>query len=155
MDNWTREFRLHHLNNFREKAIFSANAQAEWGRWLVASLLVANGGSLLAITQSQTNSFIMLESGGIYFVLGIVSALLCGFLSWLNWTCIYREYEELSDPMILFDEQKEFRGVKHNEKYVFATFWGSVISGAFSAGLFLYACICIRYAFIRAITFSG
>jgi hypothetical protein len=52
-------------------------------RWMLASLLLVNGGALLAIINSA-DKIPSAAAGAPYFVAGVVSALLCGTCAWLN-----------------------------------------------------------------------
>lgn len=60
--------------------------QAQYGRWVVASLLAVHGGSLIAIAQSGDASKALFSASGAYILWGIVAALVSGGLAWINFT---------------------------------------------------------------------
>lgn len=60
---------------FAEKLI---SKQAEAGKWLLSSLLIVNGGALVALFSNETVGPAMLKAASTYFVAGIVMSFVAG-----------------------------------------------------------------------------
>lgn len=64
---------------------FAQQIQSDYGKWVLASLLTANGGALLALIQLKPDPETLILSGTWFFV-GIALTLASGGLTWLNFT---------------------------------------------------------------------
>lgn len=56
-------------------------------RWILASLLIVNGGALLALVNSFQDEPAVVDAGT-PFLVGVIAALLSGTFTWLNCNCI-------------------------------------------------------------------
>jgi hypothetical protein len=66
------------------------------GRWIMASLLLVNGGALVAILNA-TDRYATAISAGDWFVVGVVAALLSGTFAWINCNLITIAADEFLD----------------------------------------------------------
>jgi hypothetical protein len=83
-DVWKSRYKAtsEHLNHVRE-------IQAAYGRWLLASLLAAHTGAILAITQTGSLARELFAAVGPSLVWGIVATLIAGGLTWLNYSASF------------------------------------------------------------------
>lgn len=65
---------------FVEKLV---SKQAEAGKWMLGSLLVINGGALVALFSNESVGPVMLKASATYFVAGIVLSIVTGAMSYL------------------------------------------------------------------------
>ena len=78
--------------------------QGLYGRWLIASLLLVHGGSLLFLARELGAA----DMSGVYVwhVAGIVLALATGFATWFNGDLFIHRYREVSVWMVYDDSIK-------------------------------------------------
>tara|TARA_R100001086_G_scaffold178980_1_gene99232 strand:+ start:402 stop:836 length:435 start_codon:yes stop_codon:yes gene_type:complete len=62
------------------------DAQIAYGRWILNSLLLVNGGAVLAITQTGDHAYNLFDAAGLWLVVGIMSTFVAGFGAWVNFT---------------------------------------------------------------------
>lgn len=70
--------------------------QNELAKWLLASLVLANGGALVLLANSKDAD--RLHHAAPAFVIGIVTAILCGFMAWLNAGVRDMHYDAYAQP---------------------------------------------------------
>lgn len=62
---------------------------AHWGRWLLASLLLAHGGLAYAVGSTSSGLSTLAESGALWSTcFGFLFSLLSGWCAWTNWWVI-------------------------------------------------------------------
>lgn len=66
------------------------------GRWIMASLLLVNGGALVALLNVG-DRYALALAGGHWFVVGVVAALLSGTFAWINCNLITIAADEFLD----------------------------------------------------------
>lgn len=67
----------------RELLLRFVERQMEAGKWLLSSLLLVNGGAVVALLSNEKFGARVLSTSGSYFVVGVVSSFLAGAASWL------------------------------------------------------------------------
>lgn len=77
---------------YRDLFFEAFSNQAQYGRWILASLLAVHAGGLLAITQSGAVAATLFAACGAFLLWGLVCALVCGGLAWINFTAAMRFY---------------------------------------------------------------
>lgn len=75
--------------------------QLDLGKWMLASLLVVNGGALVAIANADEVAGKLFEAGGAWFVAGMVAALISGFFGWANAAIAAEMYDAAATPWAL------------------------------------------------------
>jgi hypothetical protein len=73
--------------------------QSEYGRWLLASMLAAHTGGLIAITQTGAMAHELFSASGQFLIWGIITTMLSGGLTWLNYTGSFVIYKKFSDQL--------------------------------------------------------
>lgn len=129
------EFRAVYLNYFLEKERFHNQIAADYGKWLLASLIVLHGGGLLGLfSLAEKSNFDFLTGAGAALVIGLVLGLLAGFVTWLNWLFLASSYMQIIDHKILVNEEAWFSTVKSSTRRgVAVSFWLSLFLGVASA----------------------
>lgn len=108
------------------------DAQMQWGRWVLNSLLLMHSGSILAITQVEGKAATLLQAAGIWFVCGIVAVLIAGTCAWINWSANFAVYNLRADPGVLVSRD---RWIEEDGKYdgvIDSTLFLSIAFGALS-----------------------
>lgn len=120
----------------REKATFEV--AAGYGRWLMASLLLAHGGGLVGtfslFKEAATDALLkqrILEAAW-WLVAGFLIALLAGFTIWQNWTAHSENYGHRANPEMLWNATAWERS-PINSKRINVTHWLSQAFGVASA----------------------
>ena len=62
-----------------EEAKEARKSSADLSRWTVASLLLANGGAVVALLRSEYTREALFENAGLFFLGGFLAALVAGF----------------------------------------------------------------------------
>ncbi|MCZ8548704.1 hypothetical protein OOJ09_31505 [Mesorhizobium qingshengii] len=132
-----RKLRYQQLQENRRAA---GNLQAEYGRWLIASLLLVHGASILLLAQSPARVADILPVVYWWHIAGLILAFVCGFLAWMNCGYFIALYDDVSPEMIYNDESwPKFDQAVLTK--INLTFRGSVIAGMMSVGCLLGAAI--------------
>lgn len=106
-------------------------------KWLLASLLVVNGGSLIALLNSP-DRVVLVPQAGPWFAIGVGASIGAGFLAWLNASLNADVFEDLIDPLIAVDP-KHFTPITRAKSIgLYVTNFGTILVGigslAFAAG---------------------
>lgn len=119
-----------------QRATFDIAAQ--WGRWLLASLLLIHGGALFGLfsfltDMSDNPAALRLYAGTVWwFVIGLLFTLGSGLSAWANWSMHSDNYEGWASPDMLWDPAKWMGDTRHGI-WINVTYWSSVACGAASA----------------------
>jgi hypothetical protein len=112
-----------------------ARLQGDYGKWLIASLLLIHGGALYSIGTAPRFESIVGSWAAWHFVAGLIFALLCGFVTWLNWNlnfqCLLR-FNRV-DALVSLQWPAEISG----SRWINRTFWAAIVLGFVSAILFV------------------
>ncbi|RNC91498.1 MAG: hypothetical protein ED558_16500 [Oricola sp.] len=88
-----------YLRRYQWKCI---EANVEYGKWLVASLLFVHVGAVFVITQTGDQALVIFRQVGAYHLVGIVSAFACGFSAWLNFRFLEERYDRHVSPAMTY-----------------------------------------------------
>lgn len=140
------EYRSVYLSYLLDKEKFSFQIAADYGKWLLASLILLHGGGLLGLFSMAARADLdPLIKPAIAMVMGLFLGLVSGFLTWLNWLFLASSYEQVSNHAVLYSESAKLgtvrRGTTIGIKY---SFWASILVGLLSAFLLpIAACLVI------------
>jgi hypothetical protein len=110
--------------------------QLDLGKWMLASLLVVNGGALVAIANADEMAAKLFQAGGQWFVAGMVAALVSGFFAWANAAVAADVYDDIANPWALVSRENWPTVPQRSSKAIAATTVLSVASGIASVVLF-------------------
>jgi hypothetical protein len=114
----------------------ASNIAAGYGKWLVASLLLINGGALFGLMNfvgslAEHERWRQIENVafvGWFFLAGLVLALGCGFSAWVNWSAISAAWGELRKPGMLHDRE-QWPKSGGSSGAISLTYWLAIILG--------------------------
>ena len=115
-----------------QRAAFSV--AAEYGRWLIASLVLLNGGALWGLFSYLGTIGMKADGIGPYtapiwsFIIGIVLAMLSGLGAWYNWSLHYDNYHHMARHDMLWDPEKWINDPPHNGS-ITISYWFSIVAG--------------------------
>ncbi len=141
IDNLVVEARKLRYEQLQENRRAASQLQGEYGRWLVASLLLVHGGSILLLAQSQEMVRLVLPSVFWWHVAGLLLALTSGFLAWMNWGYHMILYDKVQPDMI-YDDNSWPRFDQDVLGRIGSTFRASIAFGIASALCILGAAVC-------------
>ncbi|SJM34610.1 conserved membrane hypothetical protein [Mesorhizobium delmotii] len=116
----------------------TSQVAAEWGRWLIASLVLVHSGalfgmfSLLNSAATQPTTLQAFKAPVWCFVVGLLLALASGFFAWINWSMHSFNYASQARYNMLWDPEK-WIGDRRYVRGLDITHWGSIGSGLLSA----------------------
>lgn len=105
---------------------------ADYGRWLIASLLLVHGAAVAFLAQNDRLSKSILPSVFWWHVTGLLLAFLCGFLVWANWSFQARVYEAVN-PGMIFEDEHWPKFDDGTNRWIGWTFWAGIAAGILSA----------------------
>ncbi|SOC85556.1 hypothetical protein SAMN05421890_4061 [Ensifer adhaerens] len=111
---------------------------AEWGRWLVASLMLVHGGALFGLFgflgkfADKPESLAQYQWTVWWFVGGMVATFAAGFCAWLNWSMHSDNYDSFANMGMLWDPEVWCGPLKH-DRGLWWTNWLAIIFGFISA----------------------
>lgn len=106
--------------------------QGHYGKWLVSSLLLIHGATIGFISQSDRLSEKLMPGVFTVAVAGLIFALVCGFITWLNWGLNFRVFDSVNPAMVLDDDYWPDLSKHPTNKWINASFWGSLGFGFLS-----------------------
>ena len=115
--------------------------QGHYGKWLISSLLLIHGATIGFISQSDRLSEKLIPEVFSVAVVGLILALLCGFITWINWGLNYRVHDSVHPAMVIDDD---FWPKMHEHKlngWINITYWLSLLVGFASVGCMIYGSI--------------
>ena len=124
-----------------KKAEFHAmQLNAEYGKWLIASLLLLHGAALAFLAQNDRLAAEVLPHVFWWFVIGLLAALVCGFMVWINWT-LHAVVHGTATAHMIYDDAywPKFEGKAYD--WIAPTHWLAIGFGLVSAGCLLGAAI--------------
>lgn len=112
--------------------------QVDIGKWILGSLILVNGGAITLLAQAAEHGSGALKAAGGHFVIGIICALFCGFVAWLNAGVRDAYLDELAKPEMLTSSNLEDWPKESSQRVVQIriTFGASVFFGFLSAAMF-------------------
>ncbi len=116
--------------------------QIELAKWILASLILVNGGALVLLANS--NDPHLIANFGAPFVIGIASAIISGFLGWLNAGVRDLLFSDYAQPESLkTGAVANVENAKLRERQVIWSYRLSIIAGFASLGGFLWGALAI------------
>lgn len=97
----TIEARRMQYHEYQESKRAAHQLQSEYGRWLVASLLLIHGAAILLPAQNPELMKTVIQATFVWNVTGLLLALACGFAAWVNWTYNAQVYRNVTPGMIV------------------------------------------------------
>lgn len=129
----TLEARRLILSHLRERARIAGEFQGQYGKWLVASLLLVHGAIFGFLATNEQMSQLYLPHVYWWPVAGLILAMGCGFLTWVNWG-LHLSHNLSADVNTMHDLEREWPAYDPKvERWIGPTFWLSVACGAGSA----------------------
>lgn len=119
-----------------QRATFDAAAQ--WGRWLLASLLLIHGGALfglftfLSSLAGKPEALAQYQWTVWWFVAGIILTLASGLAVWLNWSMHSDNHDGWANKAMLWDPDQWVGETRHDRRIDIA-YWLAIILGIASA----------------------
>jgi hypothetical protein len=123
-----------------ESAVSAAKVAAEYGKWLLQSLLLLNAGAITGIATyiaNVSNQRSHLVPVLAWFIFGIILALGAGFAAWMNWQIHAEGYKTWADPGMIEDHRRFPKRPWPREKQLSPTHKVSVILGVLAAVMLL------------------
>lgn len=117
--------------------------QGDYGKWLVASLLLIHGATIAFLAQNERLASAVLPLVFWCHVIGLLLALICGFVTWVNWSLHASAYEEVTPYMLdgTMDNWPKFEA--RDFFWIKPTFWIAIVAGLGSAACILVSAIVI------------
>lgn len=127
--------------DYKEMQRATFDVAAQWGRWLLASLLLIHGGALFGLftflseLADNPSALSQYQATVWWFVAGIMLTLFAGMLTWMNWSMHSDDYDNLANAAMLWDPEEWIGKPAHT--------WGLNITyyAAIALGLLSAACI--------------
>jgi len=145
-----KEYRIVIFQSWKEQQRHTAELAAAYGRWLVASVVVIHAGALFSIFSflsgyADKPTIITGYAAPVWcFVAGLVLALLCGLMTWLNWSLHSASFAHQANYKMLVD-QNEWLSDSIYPNGIWWTYWLSLVLGIASAFLIPIAAALILY----------
>ncbi|WP_173933045.1 hypothetical protein [Chelativorans sp. Marseille-P2723] len=115
-----------------QRATFSV--AAEYGRWLIASLILINGGALWSLFSYLGSIGLKVDGVEQYiapiwsFIVGIALAMLSGLSAWFNWSLHSDNYQQMARYDMLWDPEQWTDDPPHTVALDF-TYRFSIVAG--------------------------
>jgi hypothetical protein len=132
-------------NDLKESQRATFGVAAEYGRWLIASLILVNGGALwglftyLGSIHDKGDDLALFIAPVWSFAIGIALAMCSGLAAWVNWSMHSDNYANMARYDMLWDPNKWVDNPPH-ERGITVTYWVSVITGIGSMVAALVGC---------------
>lgn len=104
----------------------------DYGKWLIASLLLVHGAAIAFLAQSERLSQVVLPHVFWWHIFGLLAALTCGFLVWINWSLHAKIYDGVHPGMIYRDDHWPNFDSSTNS-WITRTHWTAIGVGIVSA----------------------
>ncbi|MER9763701.1 MULTISPECIES: hypothetical protein [unclassified Mesorhizobium] len=135
------EVRRLHYEEHRKDAHHAMQLNADYGKWLIASLLLVHGAAIAFLAQNDRLSKSVLPLVFWWHVTGLITALTCGFIVWINWSLHGRFHGSVSPQMIYDDTQwPDYDGPA---RWINRTHWLAIAMGLASAMCILGAAVTV------------
>lgn len=130
----TEEYRFiakEHYQKLLSQRDKSVQSHIEYGKWLIATLIVIHGGALVAISQVGDNAVEIYSKSGAFFLIGVMSAMAAGFFAWVNFQLADVILSEQADAAMIIDH-KYWNPDHKLEPWMTRTLYLSAFFGIFS-----------------------
>jgi hypothetical protein len=124
--------------DYKEMQRATFDVAAQWGRWLLASLLLIHGGALFGLfiflsdLAGKPAALAQYQGTVWWFVGGIILTLASGMSAWINWNMHSDNYDRLANKAMLWDPE-EWVGETRHKLALDVTNWLAIIFGVVAA----------------------
>jgi hypothetical protein len=118
-------------------------AQRDYGKWLLSSLLAMNGGAIIGTAAAGEIAKDLFVASVPFFVLGIITAMISGLLTWMNWDRATDLYRDMASPNMLFGPDWEPMPLPKTNKYLERTRFFGIAIGIASAVLLIVGILAV------------
>jgi hypothetical protein len=125
---------LYRLNVERLKSI--TIVQADYGKWLIATLSVIHTGALYAIATAHLAQNV--KGAYVPFLVGQILVLFSGLSTWINFSLVMSLMEDWTDPFMLTDDARWPKLEGSLKFWIPTTMVTSLAAGVFSALCFVW-----------------
>lgn len=122
---------LYHEYQESKRAAFQL--QGDYGRWLIASLLLVHGGGVLFLVQNERLSETVVLAIFWWPITGLMLALFCGFSTWINWSLHAGLYASSINPSMIYSDEAWPKFNDNTNAWIGRTHWLSITTGLCSA----------------------
>lgn len=119
----------------------SLELQGHYGKWLTSSLLLIHGATIGFISHNERLSSLLIPDVFYIAVAGLILALLCGFVTWINWGLNFRVFDTVHPAMVFDDKHWPKLHENPHNRWVALTFWLSLVAGIASLGCTVWGAI--------------
>lgn len=135
---------LAHLvyREYKEMQRLTFEASTQWGRWLLASLLLIHGGALFGLftflsdLAAKPTALAQYQGTVWWFVIGLVFTLLSGFCTWVNWSLHTDDYDHQANIAMLWDPNVWLLPPANTRK-INSYYYAAIVFGFMSASCIL------------------
>jgi len=140
MDDLQRDVIKATYEFYLEESRAAQRYQFDLGKWLLASLILVNGGALVLLADGKKDA--LMASAAPAFVSGIVAALLCGLCGWLNAGARESYYDAYVQPASLRSgDIVTPENTRRQDLQIRLTYWAAFVAGSISAAAFVWGAI--------------
>lgn len=108
----------------------SLQLQGDYGKWLIASLLLLNGTALYSLATNVSYGRPILQSGSLWWFLGgLLLAMGSGFVAWINWGLLAADLIRQSNASMLVSRDAWPQSNKSADRYISLTFGLAIVLG--------------------------
>lgn len=132
----------------RESHKVAMQLQGDYGKWLVNALMIINAGAIVGLAQSSTLQKNALHDAGLWFVGGLLAAVACGFISWVNWSINADLHHNLAQPSMKFDIANWPEAGERQAWWINATFYLSIAAGFVSVACIVVGALVARSSLV-------
>lgn len=123
--------------DYKEMQRATFDIAAQWGRWLLASLLLIHGGALFGLftflsdLAEKPQALAQYQSTVWWFVAGMILTLASGLSAWVNWSMHSDNYDAWANKAMLWDPS-EWVGENRHTWGLDLSNWVAIILGVTS-----------------------
>lgn len=124
--------------DYKEMQRVTFDLAGQYGRWLLASLLLIHGGALFGLftflseLADKPDALARYQLTVWWFVSGLMLTLFAGLFTWLNWSMNSNNYEAWANKAMLWDPEKWTGDNVHTWGVNFC-YWAALVLGVLSS----------------------
>ena len=129
------------FSDYKQMQRATFDVASQWGRWLLASLLLVHGGALFGLftflsdLAGKPEALAQYQWTVWWFVAGVILTLSSGLAAWINWSMHSNNYEGWANKAMLWDPEEWVGETRHT--------WGLDVTNWTSVLLGIAAALCI------------
>lgn len=104
IENHETEWRKLLYQQYQDSKRITFQLQGDYGKWLIASLLLIHGAAVIFLAQDNELSTGVLPQVFWWHIAGLMLALICGFTVWINWSLHFSLYNSVDPRMIVSND---------------------------------------------------